>query len=106
MQDKLVRPGRPLGSVTADPVLAAAFGSAVRSARTARGVAQETLANLAGIERSHVGKIERGEHMPTLAAVLKLAAAMDMPGADLVAAAQALLPEGHAAHRRAGRSST
>jgi hypothetical protein len=37
--------------------------------------------------------------------VLKLAAAMDVPGADLVAAAQALVPEGHAAHRPAGRSS-
>jgi transcriptional regulator with XRE-family HTH domain len=100
MADKLIRPGRPLGSVTADPVLAAAFGSAVRSARTARGVAQEALANLAGIERSHVGKIERGEHMPTLSAVLKLAAALDLSGAELVAAAQALLPEGHPAYRQ------
>ena len=104
MPDKLVRRGRPLGSVTADPVLAAAFGSAVRSARTARGIAQETLANLAGIERSHVGKVERGEHMPTLAAVLKLAAAMDLSGADLVAAAQALIPEGHPAHRPVGQT--
>jgi len=100
MADKLIRPGRPLGSVTADPVLAAAFGSAVRSARTARAVAQEALANLAGIERSHVGKIERGEHMPTLSAVLKLAAALDLSGAELVAAAQALLPEGHPAYRQ------
>jgi predicted transcriptional regulator len=27
-------------------------------------MAQESLAHLAGIERSHMGKIERGEHMP------------------------------------------
>jgi hypothetical protein len=38
--------------------------------------------------------------------LLKLAAAMDLSGADLVAAAQALLPEGHPAHRPAGRCST
>ena len=92
MQEAPVRRGRPAGSRTADPVLAAAFGTAVRSARTARGIAQESLAHLARIERSHVGKIERGEHMPTIAAVLKLAKAMGMTGAELLAAAEALLP--------------
>ena len=59
-----IRRGRPLGSKTADPVLAVAFGTAVRSTRTTRGIAQEALAHLARIERSHVDKIERGEHMP------------------------------------------
>lgn len=105
MQENLVRAGRPRGSTTADPILAAAFGSAVRSARTRQGIAQEALAHLAGIERSHVGKVERGEHMPTLSAVLKLAAALGVSGADLVAAAQDLLPEGHPAHRPGRRAS-
>lgn len=92
MQESSIRPGRPKGSRTADPVLAAAFGAAVRSARTTRGIAQETLALLSKIERSHVGKIERGEHMPTLAAVLKIAKALGMSGAELMAAAEAKLP--------------
>ena len=92
MQESSIRRGRPLGSKTADPVLAAAFGAAVRSARTTRGIAQETLAHLSRIERSHVGKIERGEHMPTLSAVLKIARALGMSGAELIAAAEALLP--------------
>ena len=92
MQESSIRRGRPLGSKTADPVLAAAFGAAVRAARTTRGIAQETLALLSKIERSHVGKIERGEHMPTLAAVLKIARALGMSGAELMAAAEALLP--------------
>lgn len=70
------------------------------------GIAQETLAHLAGIERSHVGKVERGEHMPTLSAVLKLAVALGLSGADLVAAAQDLLPEGHPAYRPARRASS
>jgi transcriptional regulator with XRE-family HTH domain len=72
--------------------LAAAFGTAVRSARTTRGIAQEALAHLSKIERSHVGKIERGEHMPTIAAVLKIAKALGITGAELLAAAEALLP--------------
>ena len=96
MQESSIRPGRPKGSKTADPVLAAAFGAAVRSARTTRGIAQEALAHLSKIERSHVGKIERGEHMPTLAAVLKIARALDMSGADLIGAAEALLPAEYA----------
>jgi transcriptional regulator with XRE-family HTH domain len=92
MQESSIRRGRPLGSKTADPVLAAAFGTAVRSARTTRGIAQEALAHLSKIERSHVGKIERGEHMPTIAAVLKIAKALGITGAELLAAAEALLP--------------
>ena len=92
MQESPIRPGRPKGAKTADPVLAAAFGAAVRSARTTRGIAQEALANLSKIERSHVGKIERGEHMPTISAVLKIARALGITGAELLAAAEALLP--------------
>ena len=92
MEKSSIRPGRPRGSRTADPVLAAAFGAAVRSARTTRGIAQEALALLSKIERSHVGKIERGEHMPTLSAVLKIARALEMSGAELIAAAELLLP--------------
>jgi transcriptional regulator with XRE-family HTH domain len=68
---------------------------ALRAERTKRGIAQESLANLAQVERSHVGKIERGEHMPTLAAAFKLAAALGMSGAELVAEAEALLPAKH-----------
>lgn len=97
MEKSSIRPGRPKGSRTADPVLAAAFGAAVRSARTTRGIAQEGLAHLSKIERSHVGKIERGEHMPTLSAVLKIARALGMSGADLIAAAEAVLPAEHMA---------
>ena len=44
--------------------------------RTSQGVAQEALAHRAKVERSHMGKIERGEHMPTLALVLKIAKAL------------------------------
>jgi transcriptional regulator with XRE-family HTH domain len=39
-----------------------AFGSAVRSIRLDKGISQETLADLAGIDRSYMGGVERGEH--------------------------------------------
>lgn len=65
MEKRTVRRGRPPGTTTFDAEPALAFGAAVRVARLTQGVAQEELAAKAGIERSHMGKIERGEHMPT-----------------------------------------
>lgn len=51
-------------------------------------MAQEQLASQAAIERSHMGKIERGEHMPTLALILRIAVALDVSAADLIAATE------------------
>lgn len=91
MQKRSVQPGRPAGSTTFDAELAQAFGAAVRALRMERGIAQESLANLAGIERSHMGKVERGEHMPTLAIIFKIAGALDCSTATLMAAAESQL---------------
>ena len=60
MQKRTVQRGRPAGSTTHDAELAHASGAAVRALRMERGIAQESLAHQAGIERSHMGKIERG----------------------------------------------
>lgn len=91
MQKRSVQPGRPAGSTTFDAELAQAFGAAVRALRMERGIAQESLANLAGIERSHMGKVERGEHMPTLAIIFKIASALDCSTAELMAATESQL---------------
>lgn len=77
MQKPSIQRGRPTGTTTFDAELAQAFGAAVRALRAERGIAQELLANLAGIERSHMGKVERGEHMPTLAIIFKIASALE-----------------------------
>ena len=84
MQKRTVQRGRPAGSTTFDAELAQAFGAAMRALRTERGIAQEMLANLAGIERSHMGKIERGEHAPTLAIIFKIAGALECSTAALM----------------------
>lgn len=88
MQKRTVQRGRPPGTTTFEAVPALAFGKAVRAVRMERGIAQEELAALAGIERSHMGKIERGEHMPTLALILKVALALRVSAAELIAATE------------------
>ena len=91
MQKRTVQRGRPVGSTTHDAELAHAFGAAVRALRLKRGIAQESLAHLAGIERSHMGKVERGEHMPTLAIIFKIAGALECSTAVLMSEAESQL---------------
>ena len=93
MQKRVIQRGRPTGATTFEVAPALAFGSAVRAARTEDGIAQETLAHLAGIERSHMGKIERGEHMPTLILVLKIARALGRSAGELMLETEARLPK-------------
>ena len=93
MQKRGIQRGRPTGATTFEAAPALAFGAAVRAVRTEDGIAQETLAHLAGIERSHMGKIERGEHMPTLALVLKIARALGRSAGELLLETEARLPK-------------
>jgi XRE family transcriptional regulator, regulator of sulfur utilization len=39
---------------------------------------------MAGIERAHMGRIERGEHMPTLALILRIAHTLECSAALLI----------------------
>ena len=94
MQKRPIQRGRPPGATTYDAELAQAFGTAVRALRTERGIAQEMLANLANVERSHLGKIERGEHTPTLAVIFKIAGALECSTAVLMTRTEAQLTEG------------
>jgi transcriptional regulator with XRE-family HTH domain len=93
MQKRVIQRGRPVGATTFEVAPAQAFGAAVRAARTEDGIAQETLAHLAGVERSHMGKIERGEHMPTLVVILKIARALGRSSAELMLETEARLPK-------------
>lgn len=91
MQKRSIQPGRPAGTPTHDAELARAFGAAVRALRKERGIAQESLGHMAGVERSHIGKIERGEHMPTLALIFKIAGALECSTAVLMSEAESQL---------------
>jgi transcriptional regulator with XRE-family HTH domain len=63
------------------------LGDAVRGARKAAGLSQEALADAAGIDRSHMGKLERGERNVTLLNIARVAAALDKLPSELLAAA-------------------
>ena len=56
-----------------------ALGHAIRDVRKAHSVSQEALAHNAGIDRSHMGKIERGERNVTALNLLRVAAALGVP---------------------------
>ena len=68
-----------------NPALALAFGETVRSVRESAGVAQEALALIAEMDRSYLGRLERGEKQPSLDVVFRLAAALGVTPGDLVA---------------------
>ena len=63
---------------------AVVFGTVIRRLRTDRGLTQEKLAELADLNVSYIGFLERGENVPTLGIVLDLAEALDVDAGDLV----------------------
>jgi transcriptional regulator with XRE-family HTH domain len=51
----------------------AALGAAIRKRRVTKGLSQEALAYEAGIDRSYMGGIERGEHNLAIVNLKKIA---------------------------------
>ncbi|HEU4459742.1 MAG TPA: helix-turn-helix transcriptional regulator [Methylibium sp.] len=84
MQERARVRGRPPGKTSFEEGPAKAFGQAVRELRLKRGLSQEELGAAARVERSHMGKIERGEHLPSLAVVLRLAESLSCRPGKLV----------------------
>jgi transcriptional regulator with XRE-family HTH domain len=68
----------------------AAYGPALRDFRGERGISQERLALLAGLDRTYVSGIERGERNPSLANLLKLADALGVQLSEIAARAERL----------------
>lgn len=91
LERKQPKPGRPQGSKTFDPALALAFGAALKARRIELGLSQEELAAVAGIERAHASKLERGEHLPNFVLVIRLARALGVTPGKLVDRAVDLL---------------
>ena len=61
------------------------FGARVRELRTDRGWSQEVLADNAGLHRTYIGSIERGEQNVSLQNIEKLAATLGVSLAELFA---------------------
>lgn len=69
---------------TDETAVLALFGAHLRDLRRAHGLTQETLAHRAGLDRSYVGQVERGERNIALVNIVKLALGMSVAPADLL----------------------
>ena len=61
-----------------------ALGEAIRRTRRQQGISQEKLALMAGVDRSYVGRVERGDNNVAVLTLLKLAQALDVSLKDLM----------------------
>ncbi|MFJ7418019.1 helix-turn-helix domain-containing protein [Streptomyces uncialis] len=66
------------------PAARTALGCRIASARTAARLSQERLAHIAGIDRSTIQRIERGQNDARYSHLLRIARALDVPLRDLV----------------------
>lgn len=73
---------RPLPEYEKHPELRA-LGKAIRRTRVDKGLSQEALAMEAGIDRSYLGGVERGQHNLALLNQLKIAKALGVKLSEL-----------------------
>jgi transcriptional regulator with XRE-family HTH domain len=66
-----------------DPSLVA-LGEALRSIRLSKSISQERLALTAEVDRSYVGRVERGDNNVAVVTLVRLAAALDISVATLM----------------------
>jgi transcriptional regulator with XRE-family HTH domain len=60
------------------------FGEVVRGVRKGLAWTQEDLAERAGLTTTYVGQVERGDKVPSLTVVLKLALALEVHPSDML----------------------
>lgn len=66
-----------------DPALVA-LGEALRRIRLSKSISQERLALTAEVDRSYVGRVERGDNNVAVLTLVRLAAALDISVATLM----------------------
>lgn len=59
-------------------------GETIAEIRKKKGISQDVLSGLAGIGRTHLSAIERGERKPTLETLYRLSIAFEMKMSDIV----------------------
>ncbi len=65
-------------------VSAELIGTVIQRFRNEKGMSQEILSGLAGLDRTHYSKIERGLRSPTIDTLFKIAQALDVPPHELI----------------------
>jgi transcriptional regulator with XRE-family HTH domain len=69
-----------------DPALLA-LGEAIRELRAEQGISQEQLALIAGVDRSYLGRIERGDNNVAMLTLARIAQALDVTVTEVAARA-------------------
>ena len=64
--------------------IAVRLGRAIRRLRTERGISQEGLAAISGVDRTFMGEIERGEANPSFDVLQRIASGLAMRLSELV----------------------
>lgn len=59
------------------------FGLRIKELRKQKGISQESLAGLAGLDRTYIGGIERGLRNPSLKNISKIAKSLNVSLKDL-----------------------
>ena len=59
-------------------------GQVIRRLRVEKGISQELLSGLAGLDRTHYSKIERGLRSPTIETLFKIANALDIKPSKII----------------------
>ncbi len=65
-------------SKSSDQDIISIFGQRMRMLRKARGLSQEAFAELAALDRSYVGDVERGKRNVSLVSIKKFADALEI----------------------------
>lgn len=69
-----------------DPSLIA-LGEAIRRIRQAQGLSQEKLALLSDVDRSYLGRVERGDNNAALLTLVRIASALGVTVAEIMSEA-------------------
>lgn len=67
-----------------DPAVAERFGHNLRSVRRREGLSQEALSIRAGLHRTEVGLLERGERVCRIDTLIRIACSMAVPPGELL----------------------
>ena len=66
-------------------------GYVIQHLREQKRLSQEVLSSFAGIGRTHLSAIERGQRKPTLETFFRIREALDMKASDLMAQVEAAM---------------
>jgi transcriptional regulator with XRE-family HTH domain len=78
-----------------------AFARVLMTLRGERRITQEALAFESGYHPKYISLLERGKNSPSLTAILEIAKALDITGAELIQRVENLLPRNRRRRRDA-----